>query len=158
MCSECCGLTACLRSSCCMILCPQPGERFQLLRFGQLQGEFTAIELPELPQDRAWSLVGLYSRGELQIVQNVLGDSNRDGLFNSSDLVAVFQAGLYETAQSAAWEEGDWNLDGVFDSGDLVDAFQAGTYTASSVAYVPEPPGLWIVWTALAPLLWVPSS
>ena len=58
------------------------------------------------------------------------GDANLDGLFNSSDLVMVFQAGKYEDGifQNASWEEGDWNDDGEFDSQDLVMAFQLGWY------------------------------
>ena len=56
------------------------------------------------------------------------GDANLDGEFNSSDLVKVFQAGLYETGLPAGWMEGDWNCDGVFDSGDLVKAFADGGF------------------------------
>lgn len=56
------------------------------------------------------------------------GDANRDGLFNSSDLVAVFQRGRYETGQPALWQEGDWNGDGQFSSADLLRAFQLGGY------------------------------
>ena len=54
------------------------------------------------------------------------GDSNRDGRFDESDLVAVFQAGKYETGEEAGWREGDWNRDEVFDSSDLVLAFKEG--------------------------------
>ena len=65
----------------------------------------------------------------------VLGDSNRDGVFDSSDLVAVFTAGEYEddVAGNSTFEEGDWNGDGDFDSSDLVAAFQAGTYQSAAV-------------------------
>ena len=64
-------------------------------------------------------------------VDRVMGDSNNDGIFDSSDLVKVFQAGKYEDQvhRSATFEEGDWNGDGIFDSSDLVAAFQAGTYS-----------------------------
>lgn len=60
----------------------------------------------------------------------VVGDSNGDGVFDSSDLVAVFAAGEYEdeVAGNSTFEEGDWNGDGDFTSRDLVLAFQAGTY------------------------------
>lgn len=58
------------------------------------------------------------------------GDSNLDGVFNSTDLVLVFQAGKYETGiQDADWATGDWNEDGYFNSSDLVLAFQEGHYT-----------------------------
>ena len=58
------------------------------------------------------------------------GDANRDGRFNSTDLVQVFQIGEYEDAfeNNSTWQEGDWNGDGDFDSGDLVLAFQRGLY------------------------------
>ncbi len=61
------------------------------------------------------------------------GDANGDGIFNSSDLVAVFQAGEYEDQilANSTFEEGDWNGDGEFDSGDLVLAFQAGHYVSA---------------------------
>ncbi|MEZ6119376.1 MAG: hypothetical protein R3C28_22805 [Pirellulaceae bacterium] len=64
------------------------------------------------------------------------GDSNRDGRFDSADLVAVFQAGEYEDAiaGNSEWAEGDWNGDGDFNTADLVFAFQAGTYQATAVA------------------------
>jgi hypothetical protein len=59
-----------------------------------------------------------------------VGDSNLDRLFNSSDLVQVFQAGRYETPtpDDATWAQGDWNGDRDFDSSDLVMAFQSGQY------------------------------
>ena len=60
----------------------------------------------------------------------VIGDSTNDGLFNTADMVAVFQAGEYEDGVdgNSVWEEGDWNGDGDFDSGDMVSAFQTGLY------------------------------
>jgi hypothetical protein len=56
------------------------------------------------------------------------GDANRDRLFNSTDLLTVFQAGLYETQQLAGWADGDWNDTGTFESGDLIEALQTGLY------------------------------
>lgn len=70
------------------------------------------------------------------------GDANRDGLFNSSDLVAVFVAGEYEDALAinSTWETGDWTADGEFNTRDLVVAFQAGTYEQPAAAVaIPEP-------------------
>jgi hypothetical protein len=63
-----------------------------------------------------------------------VGDSNRDGRFNSADLVAVFAAGQYEDdlPGNSTWLEGDWNADGDFTSQDLVLAFQLGTYVAAA--------------------------
>ncbi|MCA9211628.1 MAG: lamin tail domain-containing protein, partial [Planctomycetales bacterium] len=60
----------------------------------------------------------------------VPGDSNGDGLFNSSDLVLVFQAGEYEDGidGNSTFEEGDWNGDGDFTTSDFVYALQFGHY------------------------------
>ncbi len=61
---------------------------------------------------------------------NVPGDSNHDGIFNSTDLVLTFQTGKYEDgiSDNASFEEGDWNGDGDFDSGDLVYVFTFGAF------------------------------
>ncbi len=66
--------------------------------------------------------------------QRLVGDSNDDGIFDSSDLVTVFAGGKYEDGirRNATFDEGDWNLDGDFDSSDLVLAFQAGHYVATA--------------------------
>jgi ELWxxDGT repeat protein len=71
----------------------------------------------------------------------VIGDVNNDGVFNSSDLVSVFQAGKYEDGIpfNATFEEGDWNGDGDFNTSDLVYAFQAGTFVATSLPLRPTP-------------------
>ena len=62
----------------------------------------------------------------------VFGDSNHDGVFDSSDFVTVFVAAKYETGFAATFEEGDWNGDGFFDSLDFVDAFVLGTYVRTA--------------------------
>jgi hypothetical protein len=70
------------------------------------------------------------------------GDSNLDGEFNTTDLVDVFQAGVYEDAidGNAGWASGDWNGDADFSSRDLVLAFQSGGYEIGPrPAAVPEP-------------------
>lgn len=67
------------------------------------------------------------------------GDANLDGRFNSSDLVQVFGAGLYETEQPAHWQQGDWAGNGQFDSSDLVSAFSAGAYERESIPSIPIP-------------------
>jgi hypothetical protein len=70
-----------------------------------------------------------------------VGDSNLDGVFSSSDLVAVFTIGLYETGQEAGWAAGDWDGNGRFDSSDFVAAFTGGGYEQGPLAAssVPEP-------------------
>jgi hypothetical protein len=71
------------------------------------------------------------------------GDANIDGVFNSGDLVHVFQVGEYEDAipANSTWSDGDWTNDNEFDSSDLVAAFQKGNYVeaASPVNGIPEP-------------------
>jgi hypothetical protein len=82
-----------------------------------------------------------------------VGDSNFDGLFNSSDFVQVFQAGLLETGQMAGWETGDWDGDMTFSSGDFVVAFQNGGFEQGprpATAAVPEPLSSVLGWMALA--------
>ena len=62
------------------------------------------------------------------------GDVNDDCIFNSTDLIAVFQAGEYEDEidGNSTHEEGDWNGDGDFDSSDLVFVFQNGNYSQAA--------------------------
>ena len=69
------------------------------------------------------------------VVNRLPGDSNQDGIFNSSDLVTVFQRGEYEDTvlQNSTFEDGDWNGDGDFTTADLVYAFQRATYVAAAL-------------------------
>jgi hypothetical protein len=82
---------------------------------------------------------GQVSRGDMDFMINNLlqtsyGDANLDGVFNSRDLVAIFQAGKYETGVpgDASWVEGDWNCDGQFTTADLILAFENGGYTTAA--------------------------
>lgn len=63
------------------------------------------------------------------------GDSNRDGIFNSSDLVLVFQAGEFEDdlVGNSTFEEGDWDGDGDFTTRDLVLAFQSDNFSPNAL-------------------------
>lgn len=82
-----------------------------------------------------------------------VGDANFDGLFNSTDLVQILEAGKYEQRQlSAGWGEGDWNGDGIFDSGDFLEAFATYNYTTLDVGEaVPEPQQVsWVMIAILA--------
>ena len=58
------------------------------------------------------------------------GDVNGDGVFDSSDLIAVLQAGEFEDNidGNSTFMEGDWNGDGDFTTRDLVVAFMIGQY------------------------------
>ena len=77
-----------------------------------------------------------YEDGKIAWYENrLVGDANDDGIFNSTDLLQVFQAGEYEDdiPRNTTYEEGDWNNDGEFDSSDLLLAFQAGVYQATAM-------------------------
>ena len=64
-----------------------------------------------------------------RVFDSAVGDSNLDGVFDSSDLVQIFQRDKYEdTDETASWSDGDWNCDGRFDTNDLIFAFQQGKY------------------------------
>jgi hypothetical protein len=79
-----------------------------------------------------------------ELRQTWIGDANLDGVFDSGDMVMIFQAGEYEdeVVNNSTWATGDWNGDGEFDSGDLVTGFQDGGYEQglrTAVSAVPEP-------------------
>ena len=81
-----------------------------------------------------------------------IGDADLNGEFNSNDFVQAFQAGKYETTESAGWSEGDWNGDGLFKSDDFIIAFQDGGYEQgprTDAAAVPEPGGVVLMSVAL---------
>ena len=75
------------------------------------------------------------------------GDANVDGLFDTSDMIRVFQHGKFETDEVALWSDGDWSGNGSFGTDDLILAFQVGRYEQPrlAIAAVPEPCGL-ILW------------
>lgn len=58
------------------------------------------------------------------------GDANLDGLFNTEDLIQVFQAGQFADGiiGNSTWSDGDFGGDFEFDTDDLVLAFQTGSY------------------------------
>lgn len=66
----------------------------------------------------------------------IIGDANLDGVFNSTDLVLVWQAGEYEDTipGNSTWAEGDWNGDGDFNTSDIIKAFQCGSYVNGAAA------------------------
>lgn len=63
-----------------------------------------------------------------------IADSNDDGVFDSSDLIAAFSAGEYEddVSGNSTFLDGDWNGDGEFNSSDLIFAFQNGSYVGNA--------------------------
>ncbi len=58
------------------------------------------------------------------------GDSNLDGVFNSTDLISVLISGEYEDdiPLNSNWTEGDWDGSGDFNTRDFVFALEAGKY------------------------------
>ncbi|MCA9217191.1 MAG: hypothetical protein KDB27_29180 [Planctomycetales bacterium] len=68
--------------------------------------------------------------------ETLVGDANLDGVFDSQDLVTIFQANEYrdDIPDNSTWSEGDWTCDGDFDTDDLVAAFQAGRYELPAAA------------------------
>jgi hypothetical protein len=70
----------------------------------------------------------------VKILGTSYGDANLDGVFDSRDLIEVFQRGGYadNASRNGAWENGDWNGDGEFESSDLVLAAQQGAYVPVS--------------------------
>ncbi|MCA9212125.1 MAG: VCBS repeat-containing protein [Planctomycetales bacterium] len=88
--------------------------------FGDLDGDGD-IDRVSGPQVTVWE-------------NRVVGDVNNDGRFDSSDLVAVFQANEYEDGiwNNSTFNTGDWNGDGEFNSSDLVFAFQAKNYEVAA--------------------------
>ncbi|MCA9169007.1 MAG: matrixin family metalloprotease [Planctomycetales bacterium] len=69
-------------------------------------------------------------------IGTTFGDANLDGVFDSSDIVVVFQAGRFEdtTATDVTWAQGDWDADGRFTTSDLILAFQTGAYQGVAAA------------------------
>jgi hypothetical protein len=124
-----------------------PGGPFELT-FRLLPGDFTAdgrVDGEDLDQLAIGLQAGdlhydLDSNGVVdtddillmatQILGTVIGDSNLDGRFDSTDLIQIFQAGQFEDGipGNSRWAAGDWNGDGDFTTSDLVFAFQQGSY------------------------------
>ena len=81
------------------------------------------------------------------------GDANSDMSVDTTDVVQMLSANLFETGQPATFEQGDFNGDGIFDTADIVavlaeNLFETGPYAAQSgevlsadalTASVPEP-------------------
>ena len=65
-----------------------------------------------------------------RVLNNLEGDANLDGPFDSSDLIEVLQYRKYEDLDVgiSTWATGDWNGDRDFNSSDLIDALQDGRY------------------------------
>ena len=80
------------------------------------------------------------------ILNTWIGDANLDKVFDTTDLITIFQAGKFEVDEMAGWSEGDFNGDMRFGTGDLIVSFQDGGFEkgprAATAAAVPEPASL----------------
>ena len=83
----------------------------------------------------------------IYLVENVIGtsigDVNFDGVFDSNDLIRLFQFNEFEDgiAGNSVYSDGDWDLNGEFDSQDLLFAldrmgYQTGTPPAAVAAAI----------------------
>ena len=84
-----------------------------------------------------------------------IGDSNLDGVFDSADLITVFNSDEYEDgfAHNSGWSEGDWNGDGDFDSSDFVFAMRFGAYVAEASPKSSLPSSADLIDSAIAAIL-----
>jgi hypothetical protein len=91
----------------------------------------TPVE-PLLLTDNAYVTLEYTEATGTELVRHDLfpGDANLDGIFDSGDLVHLFQLGEYEDqlVGNSSRVTGDFDGDGDFTSGDIVLAFQAGQY------------------------------
>lgn len=75
------------------------------------------------------------------------GDANLDQLFDSRDVVIVFQAGQFEDAiaGNSNWESGDWDGDCDFTTSDLILAFREDSFENGPrrSLVLPEPVNSW---------------
>ena len=90
-----------------------------------------------------------------KMARTFFGDSDLNGVFDTTDLVIVFQHGEYEddVPLNSTWVTGDWDGDGDFQSSDLVLVFQSGGFERGlrgRALAVPEPAG--VTWMGLAAL------
>ncbi len=128
---------------------PSPGSAAVTVR-GDFNGDLVvnALDINRLfkelqlgGNDRRFDLtndgqVNEQDRDELigKILKTSYGDNNLDGIFDSRDLIEVFQRGGYadNVSGNGLWETGDWNGDGEFESSDLVLAAQQGLYVSAT--------------------------
>jgi hypothetical protein len=125
-------------------------ERWSLIRAGQIEAAFAQTTLNDLSLVEGHLGDGLfqqlaYRTDEVSLIRYraLPGDGDGDGLFNSNDLLNVFQFGQYEDdiEDNSDWTSGDWTGDLDFNTSDLIEALQTGGYVASAqpVRAVPEP-------------------
>ena len=87
-------------------------------------------------------LAAAYADDKIVWYENLLplpGDANRDGRFDSNDLIQALAAAEYEDDidGNSTWDEGDWDGDGNFTSDDLILALATGNYERKSSLATP---------------------
>ncbi|HZZ28499.1 MAG TPA: dockerin type I domain-containing protein, partial [Pirellulales bacterium] len=128
---------------------PTAGNVFDILDWGTRNGKFSSISLPTLSSGLTWSLLRLYSSGQLVVANSTLlpGDFNRDSHVDAADIPVMEQAltnqPAYELSKGLTAAQvlaiGDLDGDGKFTNTDvqsLLNALQAG---GGSTSPVPEP-------------------
>ncbi|MCA9211902.1 MAG: metallophosphoesterase family protein [Planctomycetales bacterium] len=102
-------------------------DLFAAIRKGDSASKFDLNIDGEVDQSDAFIL-------RSDILQARPGDANLDGLFDSRDLVTVFQSAEYEDGitGNSGWRDGDWDGDGDFTTFDLVIAFREGSYISAA--------------------------
>ena len=98
----------------------EPNDGINSGRFQVQEGESYSVRLRSKTDTSAAYAVDMLFRQA--------GDSDGDGMFNTSDLVRVMQQGKYRSDEAAKFEDGDWNNDGWFNESDFVWALQAGYF------------------------------
>jgi len=130
---------------------PQAGETFDILTGSTPSGNFDTLELPSLTGALTWDTSQLYTSGELSVGETfLLGDFNRDGHVDASDILAMEQAltnlNGYEAAKGLTNAQllaiGDINNDGVVNTADLQALLDLLNSGGGSSTAVPEPASL----------------
>jgi hypothetical protein len=94
-------------------------------------GHVTDVDIADIDLNGSLDIISASGSDIRWYDRRLIGDSNHDGRFDSSDLVTIFQVGEYEdeVPLNSTFDEGDWDNDGDFDSSDLIIAFQTGNYS-----------------------------
>ncbi len=139
---------------------PGLGDVFNLFAFGQLDGLFDHISLPELEPGLQWH-DDLASTGAVTIIaEHLLGDMNLDGVVDTGD-VAPFVLALtdpkaymaqFDVDEATMTLLGDINQDGAFDTGDVAPFVQL--LVGGGSQNVPEPGTLALLGLGGLMLLW----
>ena len=122
---------------------PQPGDVFSVLTYGTRVGEFDAIT--GLDFGSGMSLTPIYGATDLQLVVQLPGDGNGDGMVDGLDylLWAANYGDDPAMEPPGSPENGDYNDDGMVDGLDYL--IWAGQFGAGSATAVPEP-GSTLLW------------